>query len=85
MNTIRRRLTLAMVTVVFSSQAHAYLDPATGSILLQGLLAAVAGVAVTARLYWQKIKSLFSRGEPEVSGAEGERETVDPKRESGHG
>jgi len=31
----------------FMEPAYAYLDPGTGSILLQGLLAAIAGVMVT--------------------------------------
>lgn len=35
--------------------AHAYLDPGTGSILLQALLGGAAGAAVIARLYWHKI------------------------------
>lgn len=42
---------LAMTTV----DAFAYLDPGTGSIILQGLIAAFAAVAVTARIYWRKI------------------------------
>ena len=41
--------------------AYAYLDPGTGSILLQGLIAAIAGVMVTGRLYWSRIKDIFSR------------------------
>jgi hypothetical protein len=41
--------------------AHAYLDPTTGSILLQGLLAGVAGLAVVLRLYWHRLKALFRR------------------------
>ncbi|HJT62620.1 MAG TPA: hypothetical protein VJ797_13200 [Burkholderiales bacterium] len=41
--------------------AYAYLDPATGSILLQGLIAGIAGLTVVLRLYWQRIKALFRR------------------------
>jgi hypothetical protein len=41
--------------------AYAYLDPATGSILLQGLIAGVAGLVVVLRLYWQRLKALFRR------------------------
>lgn len=60
-------LKFARLTVVFlfisiiPSSAFAYIDPASGSIILQGLLAAIAGVAVTAKLYWTRIKSFFSR------------------------
>lgn len=37
----------------------AYIDPGAGSFMIQALVAAVAGIAVTARLYWSKIKSLL--------------------------
>jgi Uncharacterized protein conserved in bacteria len=43
------------------SAAHAYIDPGTGSMLLQALLAIVAGAAIGVRTYWFKIKQLFSR------------------------
>ncbi len=39
--------------------AHAYIDPATGSMLLQGIIAGVAGAAVAIKFYWQKLKSVF--------------------------
>ena len=37
----------------------AYLDPGSGSFMIQFLVAALAGIAVTSRLYWAKIKSLL--------------------------
>ena len=56
---------LTMVVTAFAtlwpSAAHAYLDPTTGSILLQGLLAGVAGLTVVLRLYWTKLKAFFRR------------------------
>lgn len=61
-NKIAVSLGIAVPAMIFSAQAFAYLDPATGSILLQGLIAAIAGIAVTSRLYWDKIKSFFTRG-----------------------
>ena len=48
-----------MLGVTALQPTHAYLDPGTGSILLQGLIAAVAAVTVAGRIYWGKIKSLF--------------------------
>ena len=38
-----------------------YLDPGSGSILLQLLLAALLGVGVILRTQWSKIESLFGR------------------------
>jgi hypothetical protein len=49
------------VLLAWIAPAYAYLDPATGSILLQGLIAGVAGLTVVLRLYWQRIKALFRR------------------------
>ena len=40
--------------------AFAYLDPGTGSMLIQGLIGAVAAAFVVGRLYWYKIKSFFA-------------------------
>ena len=42
-------------SIAWICPAQAYLDPGTGSIILQGLLAAIAGAAVVLRLYWQRV------------------------------
>ena len=36
--------------------AFAYVDPGSGSILLQLIMGGVAGVGVVAKLYWQRIR-----------------------------
>jgi hypothetical protein len=51
--------------VSFTTDAYAYLDPGTGSILLQGLLALIAGTAVTLKIYWAKVRGFFSREKTE--------------------
>ena len=40
----------------------AYLDPGSGSILLQLLVASLLGLAVLLRTSWGRIKSFFRRG-----------------------
>jgi hypothetical protein len=50
-----------VVLLIFSFDAHAYLDGGTGSMLLQLLLGGFVGVAAIAKLYWYKIKSFFSK------------------------
>jgi hypothetical protein len=42
-----------------------YLDPGTGSLIIQGLIALFAGAAVTIRLYWKRIKSVFGGPRPD--------------------
>ena len=51
----------AAVMLAWSAPAYAYLDPATGSVLLQGLLAGIAGLMVVLRLYWGRLKAFFRR------------------------
>ena len=41
--------------------SYAYLDPGTGTLLLQGLVAALAAAGAAITVYWNKLKSLFSK------------------------
>lgn len=51
-----------VLAVLVAAPAHAYLDPGTGSMLLQGIIGAFLAVGVTLRLYWHRIKGLFRSG-----------------------
>jgi hypothetical protein len=57
---------LLLALVLTPSPAWAYLDPGTGSIILQVLLGGVGGALVIARLYWGQIKEFFSRKPQDV-------------------
>jgi hypothetical protein len=46
-----------------------YIDPGTGSLVLQAIAGGVAAVAVTARLYWRRVKSRFRRPEEETTSS----------------
>jgi len=46
--------------LVLPSDAHAYLDPGTGSYLLQVLLAALVAITFGFRAFWSRIKGFFS-------------------------
>ncbi|MBG0785917.1 MAG: hypothetical protein H0S79_12540 [Anaerolineaceae bacterium] len=39
-----------------------YLDPGSGSFIIQMLLAGLLGIAVAIRIYWKKIVAFFRRG-----------------------
>ncbi len=41
---------------LFVSDAHAYIDPGAGSAAIQILIGALAGLAITLKLYWYKIR-----------------------------
>ncbi len=40
---------------------QAYLDPGSGSFLIQLLIAGIAGAGILIKIYWKKIKALLSR------------------------
>ena len=46
--------------------ALAYLDPVSGSMILQLLVGGVAGVVVLAKMYWQRFMNLFYVGRGEL-------------------
>ena len=69
---IGTRLVLCCVVAVYAAPAHAYLDPGTGSLLIQGIIASIAAAAAVARLYWHRIIGLFrsKKSQDEVQTAE---------------
>lgn len=44
---------------VLTSPAHAYLDPGTGSVILQVLLGGAAGLALAGKLYWRRFLEII--------------------------
>jgi len=62
-----------------ATSAHAYIDPGSGSMLLQLLLGGVAGLVVLAKLYWQRLLRLFGLG---ARGIDGEEAAVERKVDS---
>jgi hypothetical protein len=42
---------------------HAYLDPSSGSFLIQLLIAGLVGAGFLIKMYWKKIKGLFSHSD----------------------
>jgi hypothetical protein len=67
-------MNLIVFTLLFlvSRDASAYLDPGTGSMLLQVILGGVAAVAVAVKLYWFRILAVLGiRKEPPQEKAGG--------------
>ena len=46
---------------LFTSSAYAYLDPGTGSIILQAIVAAFAAFFSTLYIFWEKVKIFFRK------------------------
>lgn len=52
---------IAPATLFFAAlivPAHAYLDPGTGSMILQAIIGAIAVAGATLSVYWAKAKQL---------------------------
>ncbi len=49
--------------IALEQPVHAYLDPGSGSVLLQVLLGGFAAVGVIARLFWHRLTAVFRRSE----------------------
>lgn len=63
---IARALLIAIqFLVVLAPPAHAYVDPGSGSMVLQLLLGGIAGVIVIVRYYWHRLRRLFGFPEQE--------------------
>jgi hypothetical protein len=57
---VSRFIIALVIGIGYVSPSYAYLDPGTGSIILQGLLAAIAGMTAALGMFWQRIKFFFS-------------------------
>ena len=60
----RLRLTLfltVMAWMLVIAPAHAYIDPASSSFLLSGLVAGIAAAGTGLAMFWQRIVSFFKR------------------------
>lgn len=69
-NTDVALLAAAGLCLALPSPALAYLNPDTGSMLLQVLLAGAAGLAVAGKLLWGRLVGLFGRRRTRATGSE---------------
>jgi hypothetical protein len=54
-------LFLLIYNSVLINNAYAYLDPGTGSIILQAILGAIAAGFSYCAFYWNKVKNFFKK------------------------
>lgn len=50
-----------IIAMAFPTQVFAYLDPGTGSFLIQFLIGGVAVVGASVGIFWSKIKAIFNK------------------------
>lgn len=51
---------LAASSLLLADKAHAYLDPGTGSVILQVVAAGVLGALFTIKSYWRAMLGFFT-------------------------
>ncbi|OGM21132.1 hypothetical protein A2714_05680 [Candidatus Woesebacteria bacterium RIFCSPHIGHO2_01_FULL_38_9] len=56
-----------LFVAIFPESARAYIDPGSGSYILQIVIAGLLGASFTVKLYWKKIRSLFSNKKKKVN------------------
>lgn len=59
-----RLILLPALLLALPGEAAAYIDPGTGSLILQGLIASLAAAAVAIRAYWYRLKAFFRGAKP---------------------
>jgi hypothetical protein len=68
----------ALLYLPFHQVVHAYIDPGTGSIVLQAVIGALAAVLVAIGMFWKQIKAfvknLFSRSKKSEEPGEDPKE-----------
>tara|TARA_B100001123_G_C14667473_1_gene772137 strand:+ start:72 stop:290 length:219 start_codon:yes stop_codon:yes gene_type:complete len=50
-----------VILILNPSYSYAYLDPGTGSIILQAIIGFIAASIATVSVYWTKFKSIISK------------------------
>ena len=56
---IKTIILFAVLSVAMPTDAYAYLDPGTGSMVIQMAIGAIAAGLLAMRVYWHKIKTFF--------------------------
>lgn len=57
----KKIIAITFLSIFINNKAYAYIDPGTGAIILQAILAAFAAGLVTIKIYWNKLKNFFKK------------------------
>lgn len=65
---------IVFIVALFAQPAWAYLDPGTGSMLLQVILGGIAAIGVALKLGWHKFRAALGFRKKPAEGDEQEQE-----------
>lgn len=63
---------VALLGMMLTAPAEAYLDPSTGSMIISAIVGLFASIALAVKTYWYKLKGLFRRGGDDAPTPPGE-------------
>ena len=58
---MKKLFLIVLIYFTMLTPSQAYLDPGTGSVILQTIIAFLAMIGSTTISYWKKIKKLYSK------------------------
>lgn len=66
----KKHTVFVMLFLLFTLGSFAYIDPSTGSYLIQIFIAALVSVSLGVKIFWKNIKiffkNVFSKGKPGI-------------------
>ena len=71
-----------LVNFFMTAPAHAYLDPGTGTMIVQIILGGIAGLAVAGKLFWSQITGFFAKLFGRGANDQGESTPLSPEKPS---
>lgn len=52
---------VCLTILVYPTNVYAYLDPVSGSVILQSIIGVIAASILVIKTYWYKLKRLFKK------------------------
>jgi len=60
------KISIIVLLIFYCPVCMAYIDPGTGSLLIQGLIAGIAAGMYALKMYWHRVKTYFSSKKSDV-------------------
>ena len=58
---MKNKIIILLSFFILTTKAHAYLDPGTGSIILQAIIGAFAAFFTSIYIFWNKVKNFYKK------------------------
>tara|TARA_B100001765_G_scaffold155017_1_gene100033 strand:+ start:102 stop:302 length:201 start_codon:yes stop_codon:yes gene_type:complete len=58
---MKNKIIIFLSFFILTTKAHAYLDPGTGSIILQAIIGAFAAFFTSIYIFWNKVKNFYKK------------------------